>query len=360
MAAATADAAYTSRPFGKTDVGVATTLHTVTNENGTTIALLDYGATLQSVRLRDRKGDFTDVVFGFDDVAGYQSDANGYFGCTVGRYANRIASGRFELDGTRYQLATNNDPNHLHGGGKRSFDKVVWKAKRLASAEGEGIVFSYISVDEEEGYPGNVSACVRYTLTPDDRIVIEYSASTDAPTIINLTNHSYFNLSGAGSRTINDHILTIDADYYTPVDATLIPTGEIRAVAGTPFDFRKPRAIGERVEELGKAKGAGYDHNFVLRPLAADQQERRAARLHDPASGRTLEVWTDQPGVQFYGGNFLGGQAGKRGQTYAFRSGCCLETQLFPDSPNKPDWPSPVLRPGQDYRHTCVYAFSVD
>ena len=291
--------------------GQPTTLYTVTNDAGVRLSLIDYGATIQSIVVPDRDGVLADVAFGFDSVAGYQSDANGYFGCTVGRYANRIANGRFELDGEGCQLATNDGPNHLHGGAERSFDKVVWEAEPFTSDEGDGVRFSYISPDGEEGYPGELTVEVRFTLTSDARIVIQYTATTDAPTVVNLTNHAYFNLAGAGAATINDHLLTIDADAYTPVDDTLIPTGEVASVAGTPFDFREPKAIGARVDQLGSGTGAGYDHNFVLRKKAGADGRRRAARLVDPSSGRTLEVGTDQPGLQFYGGNFLEGQAGK-------------------------------------------------
>lgn len=356
----TSSAEVDTRPFGKTDSGEPVTLYTVSNDAGVKLALIDYGATIQSIVVPDRDGDLTDVAFGFDDVAGYQSDANGYFGCTVGRYANRIAEGRFELNGEAYQLATNDGPNHLHGGAERSLDKVMWDASPFSSSEGEGVVFNYVSPAGEEGYPGKLSIEVRFTLTRDNRIVIGYEATTDAPTIVNLTNHAYFNLAGAGAPTINDHTLVIDADSYTPVNDTLIPTGQITAVEGTPFDFREPKLIGAHVDQLGTGEGAGYDHNFVLRQNAGENTLRRAARLVEPASGRTLEVWTDQPGLQFYGGNFLKGQAGKGGKSYPYRSGLCLETQVFPNSPNEPDWPSPVLRPGETYGHRCVYAFGVE
>lgn len=359
LCATTAQADVQTRSFGKTKDGQETTLYTITNDSGASIALIDYGATIQSVVVPDKDGEMADVVFGFDGVAGYQSDANGYFGCTVGRYANRIAKGQFALDGKSYQLATNDGPNHLHGGVERSLDKVVWNAEPFASDNGEGVVFTYTSPDGEEGYPGELKSEVRFTLTADNEIVIEYVATTDAPTIINLTNHAYFNLAGAGAPTINDHVLTLGADSYTPVDDTLIPTGEIAKVAGTPFDFTNPETIGARVDELGSGEGAGYDHNFVLSSDKGDNGLRHAATLHDPESGRTLDVWTDQPGVQFYGGNFLAGQTGKGGKDYAYRSGLCLETQVYPDSPNKPDWPSPVLKPGGEYRHTCVYDFGI-
>ncbi|MEQ8848878.1 aldose epimerase family protein [Botrimarina sp.] len=357
--AGVASAETTTEDFGKTDDGQPTVLYTLTNDSGASISLTDYGATLQAVRVPGADGELADVVFGFDDVSGYQSEANGYFGCTVGRHANRIAGGEFELDGETHQLAKNDGPNHLHGGAERSFDKVVWEAEPFTSSAGQGVAFRYRSPHGEEGYPGTLTAEVRYTFTEDNRVVIDYRATTDAPTIVNLTNHSYFNLAGAGAATINDHVLTLYADSYTPVDSTLIPTGEIAPVSGTPMDFTEPTAIGARVDELGSGDGAGYDHNFVLRDAPADGELRHAAHLLDPSSGRTLEVFTDQPGIQFYGGNFLTGQTGKGGQKYAYRSGLCLETQLFPDSPNKPGWPSPVLRPGDTYRHRCVYEFGV-
>lgn len=345
-------------PFGHTASGEATRLFTLSNTAGMRVAITDYGATIQSIVVPDRNGQLQDVAFGFDDVTGYQSDANGYFGCTVGRYANRIADARFSLGGKVYQLTANDGLNHLHGGAERSFDKVVWAAAPFSTTNGEGVEFSHTSAAGEEGYPGQLVATVRFVLTPDNRIVIEYSAKTDAPTIVNLTNHAYFNLAGAGAATINDHLLTIYAESYTPVGPTLIPTGEIAPVEGTAFDFREPIAIGARVDQLGSGEGAGYDHNFVLREEPTTDGLRHAATLHESTSGRTLDVWTDQPGLQFYGGNFLNGQRGKSGQSYAYRSGLCLETQLFPDSPNRPEWPSPILRPGQTYRHTCVYAFS--
>lgn len=346
--------------FGRTAGGQTVHVYTLENDSGATIGLLTLGATLHSVEVPDREGKLADVVFGFDDVASYQGDDNQYFGCTTGRYANRIAKGRFSLDGQTYQLATNDGPNHLHGGVERSLDKVVWQADPFESSDGEGVRFTYTSPDGEENYPGELSIEVSYTLTDDNRVVIEYQASTDAPTVINLTNHAYFNLAGAGSPTINDHSLVLLADGYTPVDDTLIPTGEIASVEGTPFDFRESHSIGERVDELGEGEGAGYDHNFVLRKDADENGLRKAAVLSHPASGRTLTVLTDQPGIQFYGGNFLKGQTGKGGKTYAHRSACCLETQHYPNSPNEPDWPSVVLRPGETYRHTCVYAFGVN
>lgn len=346
--------------FGVTDDGAQIDLYTLQNADGMTIRLLTYGAALIGVDVPDRDGKMADVVFGFDKLADYESKKNSYFGCTTGRYANRIAGGKFTLDGVEYQLATNNGPNHLHGGATRSLDKVVWQAEPFEQDKRRGVKFRYTSPDGQEGYPGALAIEVTFTLTDQNEIRIEYRATTDQPTPVNLTNHTYFNLAGAGAATVNDHLLMINADRYTPVDDTLIPTGELAPVAGTPLDFRHANRIGARVDELTDQPGGGYDHNFVLNRTVADAGSAvKAAELHDPQSGRVLEVFTDQPGIQFYGGNFLTGVVGKKGQTYAYRSGCCLETQHFPDSPNQPDWPSVILRPGDEYTHTCVYAFGV-
>lgn len=345
--------------FGKTPDGKMTHVYALSNDNGMTIKLLDLGATLMAAEVADRDGERADVLFGFDNPAQYLSDDNQYFGHTVGRYGNRIAKGKFELDGQTYQLATNDGPNHLHGGGDRALSKVLWHAH--THGDDNSITFHYTSPDGEEGYPGKLDAHVTYTLTDDNAVRIEYSATTDKPTVLNLTNHAYFNLAGAGAPTINDHEITIYADRYTPVDDTLIPTGELAKVEGTPLDFRSAHTIGERVDQMGDGEGAGYDHNFVLNKTPSDEAGlHKAALLRDPASGRTLTVLTDQPGVQFYGGNFLKGQSGKDGQTYAYRSGCCLETQHYPDSPNQPEFPSVVLRPGETYKHVCVYRFSAE
>ncbi|MEO0530218.1 MAG: aldose epimerase family protein [Planctomycetota bacterium] len=331
--------------------------HTLTNANGMSIRLIDLGATLMAVEVPDRDGNLADVVLGFDQVDSYESDDNQYFGVTAGRCANRLAEGRFSLDGKAYQLACNNGPNHLHGGNERALSKVVWNAE--PSDDGESVTFRYTSPSGEEGYPGTLDVKVTYRLGNDNAIRIEYTATTDEPTIVNLTNHAYFNLGGAGSPTVNDHLLRLNADRYTPVDENLIPTGELAPVEGTPLDFREATRIGARVAELDDAPTTGYDHNFVLRGPSHEGEVRLAARLEDPASGRVLTVLTDQPGVQFYGGNFLFGQQGKGGATYAHRSACCLETQHFPNAPNTPSFPSVVLRPGETYRHVCVYAFSV-
>lgn len=345
-------------PFGKTDGGEMTHVYTLKNDSGASIRLLDYGATLMSAVVPDRQGRFADVLFGFDDISRYQSDDNQYFGGIAGRYANRIADGRFKLDGKTYTLERNNGPNHLHGGGPKAFSKVVWEA--VADDQSPSVTFRLTSPDGEEGYPGKVQAVVTYTLTADNAVRIVCSATTDKPTILNLTNHAYFNLAGAGAPTINDHLLTIYADQYTPVDETLIPTGELASVEGTPYDFREATPIGDRVDQLNDKPGGGYDLNFVLRAETDSQGLRTAAKVKHPSSGRTLTVLTDQPGVQFYGGNFLFGQKGKDGETYAYRSGLCLETQHFPDSPNQPQFPSVELRPGETYKHVCVYQFGVE
>ena len=353
----------TVKEFGMAAESKTVQLYEITNSGGMKARVMTRGATLVGVDAPDREGKLADVVFGFDDVAGYESDDNQYFGCTAGRYANRIARGRFTLDGNEYKLFINDDPNHLHGGNGRSLDKVIWDAEPFENEQSRGVRFTYTSPDGEESYPGNLKMVVTYTLTDSNELKIDYVATTDKPTVLNLTNHAYFNLAGAGSPTINDHLLTINADHYTPVDDTLITTGQIAPVEGTPLDFRQATAIGARVDQLTATSAKGYDHNFVLnRQEVAEGELATVAVLLDPASGRMLTVSTDQPGVQFYGGNFLKGQKGKDGQAYAHRSGCCLETQVFPDSPNKQGkdgWPSCVLRPGETYEHACVYAFGV-
>jgi aldose 1-epimerase len=349
--------------FGKTADGKPVIMFHVTNPSGATARLISRGAALTGFDAPDREGKMADVLLGFDDVAGYESDGNQYFGPVVGRYGNRIAKGRFTLGGKAYKLFTNDGANHLHGGNGRSLDKVVWEAAPIEKEGARGVQFTYTSPDGEEGYPGTLKVNVTYMLDDKNALHIYYAATTDKPTVLNLTNHAYFNLGGAGSPTVNDHVLKLNADKYTPVDEGLITTGEVASVEGTPLDFRTPTKIGERVDQLTATSTKGYDHNFVInRGDAAAGELVEAAVLEDPASGRTLTVSTDQPGVQFYGGNFLKGQKGKGGKTYAHRSACCLETQVFPDSPNKQDvegWPNCVLRPGETYQHTCVYAFGV-
>lgn len=346
-------------PFGKTSDGTPVETYTLTNKNNVVVKLMTLGATITEINVPDKNGKFANVVFGFDDVAGYQSDRNQYFGCTVGRVANRIAKGEFTVEGTRYKVALNNGPNHLHGGEKRSLDKVVWKAMLSKTSKGiSGIVFSYTSPEGEEGYPGNLKIDVTYWLSDANEIGIEYRATTDKPTPVNLTNHSYFNLAGAGTATVLDHELKVDAKEYVPVNETLIPTGKFDPVAGTVFDFTRPTRIGARIEKLYDTGAKGYDHCYVL--TKREKTPSFAAKLRDPQSGRTMTVLTTQPGIQVYTGNFLFGQKGAGGKEYKLRSGVCLETGDFPDAINQPAFPSILLRPGMAYQHTCVYAFSTE
>jgi aldose 1-epimerase len=334
-------------------------LYTLTNKNGMRVEITNYGARVVTLEVPDRTGKSDDVVLGFDSLSGYLTD-NPYFGAVVGRYGNRIAKGRFMLDGKEYKLAVNNGANSLHGGIK-GFDKVVWTAKDVSGPEGQAVELIYMSHDGEEGYPGNLATTVRYTLTDNNELKIHYTATTDKDTILNLTNHSYFNLAGQGNGDILGHEMMIAADRYTPVDAGLIPIGELGPVADTPFDFKRPTAIGARInndnEQLKIAKG--YDHNFVLN--TAGSSTAVAIRVHEPKTGRVMEVYTDQPGVQFYTGNFLDGSIrGKGGKVYGFRAAFCLETQHFPDSPNHPQFPSAELKPGETYNTTTTYKFSND
>jgi aldose 1-epimerase len=331
---------------------------TLKNARGVEVRVTPYGGIVTSIRVPDRNGQFDDIVLGYDDAAGYRRNNGPYMGAIIGRYANRIAKGTFTLDGRTYPLATNNAPNHLHGG-RTGFDKVVWQAEEFRNADGAGVVFRYTSADGEEGYPGTLKAQVTYTLTDNNELTIDYVATTDKATPVNLTHHSYFNLTGA-TRDVLDHELTINADRYTPIDPTSIPTGELAPVMDTPFDFRKPMPIGARImqdnEQLGNGKG--YDHNFVLNRQGEGLVH--AAHVYEPSSGRTIDVSTTEPGVQFYSGNFLDGSiTGKSGRVYRQRFGFCLETQHFPDSPNQPLFPSTILRPGAEYRSRTVYAFSV-
>ena len=321
----------------------------ISNARGMTAKLFSLGATLAELHVPDRLARLDDVVLGFDDMEGYRTGANQHFGCTTGRFANRIRYGKFSLDGVEYQLAINNGHNHLHGGVSRSLDKIVWSGEQLSDRL--GVRFSYESPAGEEMYPGTLSMIVTYTLGEDNSLRIDYEARTDQSTIINLTNHSYFNLSGHGEPSILDHELKIDADRYTPVDGENIPTGKLAAVAGTPFDFRVRHRIGDQIAEAG----GGYDHNFVLNGEAGTL--RQIAEVYDPKSRRVMRVSTDQPGVQLYTGNGLSGQTGKKGKAYHRHSAFCLETQNFPDAPNRPNFPSAVLRPGEVYRHVCAYAF---
>jgi aldose 1-epimerase len=351
-----------STQFGALANGQSTQLFTLRNAHGIEIQLTNYGGIITSLKTPDRSGRFADIVLGYDNLAAYVANSP-YFGAIVGRYANRIARGHFTLDGVTYTLAVNNGPNSLHGG-LRGFDKVVWNARPFQNHEGQGIALDYTSANGEEGYPGTLHATVTYTLTPDDRLIVDYAATTDKATPINLSQHSYWNLAGNASRDILGHVLTINADGITPVDSTLIPTGEIMPVQGTPFDFRTPHAIGERVDQRQNTQiryGNGYDHNWVLnRGGAAADALVLAARVVEPTSGRTMEISTTEPGLQFYSGNFLdGSNIGKGGVVYHFRYGLALETQHFPDSPNHSNFPSTILRPGQQFHSRTVFKFGV-
>lgn len=346
--------------FGVLPTGETVRSFTMTNARGLEVRAIEYGAIIASIRTPDRSGRVADIVLGFDDLAGYLGNEP-YFGVVAGRYANRIARGRFTLDGRTYTLAVNNPPNALHGG-IRGFDKVLWHGEPTADADGVHVTLRYTSADGEEGYPGTLHAAVSYTLTDRDELVIAYEATSDKPTPVNLTQHSYFNLAGEGSGDILGHVVTIDADRYTPIDSTFIPTGEIAPVAGTPFDFRSPTAIGARIDQNDQqlTNGHGYDHNFVLNRAPGASGLVHAAHVVESVSGRTLDVATTEPGVQFYVGNFLNGSVvGKHGHAYPRRSGFCLETQHYPDSPNKPQFPSTILRPGETYRSRTVFGFGV-
>jgi len=345
----------TKEPFGATKEGRPVDLYTLRNAKGMEARICNYGGIVVSLKTPDRDGNLGDVVLGYDKLDDYLK-ASPYFGCLVGRYGNRIAKGKFTLDGKEYSLATNNYPNALHGGLK-GFDKVVWEAKPGQSDLGPTLELRYLSKDGEEGYPGNLSVTAVYTLTEDNALRLDYTATTDKDTVVNLTQHSYFNLAGKGD--ILGHQVQLYADKFTPVDATLIPTGELRPVDATPFDFRAPAAIGARVNQEDEQLkfGKGYDHNWVInKPMG---ELGLMARVYDPATGRVLDVLSTEPGLQFYCGNFLdGSNAGKGGWVYQFRNGFCMEPQHYPDSPNKPNFPSVVLKPGQEYRNTIIYRFS--
>ena len=342
--------------FGQMD-GQQVELYTLTNSRGVEAKITNYGATIVSLKVPDRAGRFDDVLLGYDTLEDYRQSTY-YVGPVIGRYANRIAKGRFTLNGREYKLAVNNGENSLHGG-LRGFDKVVWRAKPLQPRSGAALELTYLSKDGEEGYPGNLSVRVVYTLTERDELRIDYSATTDRDTIINLTNHAYFNLAGHGSGDILKHSLMINADRFIPADDKSIPTGELRNVAGTPFDFRRATAIGERIEQEDEQLkfGRGYDHTFVINGRAGTL--RRAATASDPSTGRVMQVWTTEPGMQLYTGNYLAStMVGKGGKTYGERHGFCLETQHFPDSPNKPSFPTTVLRRGGRFNSTTIYKFS--
>jgi aldose 1-epimerase len=348
--------------YGKLPDGRSADIFTLTNSSGMRVRLTNYGAITVGVEVPDRDGRLADVTLGYDTLEGWLGNKP-HFGATVGRFANRIAKGRFTLDGKTYSLAINNGPNHLHGG-IVGFDKVLWEAKSCQLDDSAAVEFSYLSKDGEEGYPGNLRVTASHVLTDNNEFRIEFSAVTDKPTIVNLANHSYWNLAGPAAGNILDHELTIHADRYTVVDDTLIPTGELRSVEGTPLDFREPVPVGARIGQLPNC----YDHNFVLNGSGGraalpgnDAGVPLAARVHDPKSGRVMEVFTDQPGVQFYSANFLDGTiTGKGGVVYSKHGGLCLETQHFPDSPNHPEFPSVVLRQGQTYKHLMIHRFSAE
>ena len=344
--------------FGKTKDGTAVQLFTLRNAHGLQATITNYGGIITSLLVPDRAGKLGDVVLGFDKLADYQGEgplASPYFGALIGRYGNRIKNGQFTLDGKKYQLAKNNGPNALHGGLK-GFDKVLWQAQPDTSANGQTLKLTYLSKDSEEGYPGNLTVTAVYTLTDDDALRVDYSATTDKATPLNLTQHSYFNLNHGAAQNNHDHVLTIAADRYTVVDDNLIPTGELRPVQGTPMDFRQPHAIGERLAKVGGPAPGGYDHNWVL----SGEGMRAVATVFEPVSGRTMEVLTDQPGLQFYAGNFLDGKlTGKGGTVYQQHYGFCLETQHLPDSPNQKAFPNTILRPGETFQSTTIYRFGV-
>ncbi|MGA2506177.1 MAG: aldose epimerase family protein [Chitinispirillaceae bacterium] len=359
MCATTPELAIEKAPFGTVD-GKAVDLYTLTNAKGVEMKVTNYGGTVTSLKVPDKAGQMGDIVLGFNDAAGYVSPAflkaNPYFGAIIGRYGNRIGGAKFTLEGKECTLAKNNGPNNLHGGNK-GFDKVIWDAKEIKGKTSVGIEFTYVSKDGEEGFPGTLTATVTYTLTNNNEFKIDYKATTDKPTICNLTHHSYFNLSGEGSGDILGTEIQLNASKYTPVDSTLITTGELVDVKGTPFDFLKSTAIGARVNEDNEQLkfGKGYDHNWVI-----DRKGQNglvlAATAYDPKSGRAMDVLTTEPGIQMYVGNFLDGTlVGKSGKNYTHRSGFCLETQHYPDSPNKPKWPSVELKPGQTYKTSTVY-----
>ena len=348
----------TRQAAGQAPSGQSVSVYTLTNAHGSQVKITNFGGTVMSIRVPDRQGKLGDVVLGYDSPSRYFTNPGGtYFGALIGRYANRIAKGKFTLDGKTYQIAVNNPPNSLHGG-KIGFNQRVWTAMPIRRTHGVGLALHYLSPNGEENFPGNLSVKVVYTFTDDNALKIDYTATTDKDTVVNLTSHSYFNLSGADSGPVLDNVLTLNANRYTPMDKTSIPLGPLRPVAGTPFDFRRPTAIGARINQPNQQleNGHGYDHNFVLNGSGL----RLAARVYAPRTGRVLTVYTTQPGVQLYTGNFLNGTLrGKGGKAYVRRSALCLETQHFPDSPNEPSYPTTTLKPGQVFHQTTVYQFSV-
>jgi aldose 1-epimerase len=349
--------AVKKQAFGKLPDGTSIELYTLSNPNGFQAGIMTYGGTVVSLTAPDRNGKFADVVLGADSLEGYLKQTN-YFGAIIGRYGNRIGHATFKLDGKQYNLPKNDGDNTLHGG-PQGFDKRVWKATPAGAAEGQSLELTYVSKDGEEGFPGTLSVRVVYTLTTRNELKIDYTATTDKDTVVNLTNHSYFNLAGQGEGDVLGHQVTIDAGRFTPVDAGLIPTGELRAVKGTPFDFTTATAIGARIGQSDQQLkfGNGYDHNWVLNKGQGGLT--KAAEVYEPKTGRVLEVWTTEPAMQFYTGNSLSGSVpGKGGKVYPIRSAFCMETQHYPDSPNKPSFPSTVLKPGTTYHTTTIYRFS--
>jgi aldose 1-epimerase len=346
--------------FKSTYKDLQTDLYTIKNKNGMVIQVTNYGAKIVTLFVPDRNGNFKDIVFGYDNIEDYLN-GDKYFGAVVGRYANRIAGGKFVLDGTEYHIPVNDGGKNALHGGDSGFDDAVWSGEVLQTANGEAVKLTLYSPDGDQGFPGNLHVEVLYTLTDKNELIVNYSAVTDKPTVVNLSQHSYFNLQGQDSGPILNQELVINADYFTPVDSALIPTGEIRPVEGTAFDFRTPHLIGERIAdgEEQLVLGGGYDHNFVLNKEVAGELTF-AASAYDMLSGRFMEVYTTQPAIQFYTGNFLNGsQTGKGGVVYNWRSGFCLETQHYPDSPNHPDFPSTVLRPGEEYKQLTIFSFSI-
>jgi aldose 1-epimerase len=356
--AATKPSRVSRAAFGNLPDDKPVEVFTLTNAKGVEAKVITYGAIVMSLKVPDRKGQLDDIVLGFDNIADYAAKNSPYMGAIVGRYANRIAKGQFTLAGKTHKLPANNGPNTLHGGIK-GFDKVVWSGESFDDNRGAGVVLTYTSPDGEEGFPGTLTTRVTYTLTDKNELIVDYHATTDAPTVVNLSQHSYFNLAGQGIRDILEHEIQIHADRYTPVDEALIPTGELAPVEGTPFDFRKPMAIGARIEDphVQMRRGNGYDHNFVLNGSGL----RPAARVVDRFTGRTLDVSTTEPGMQLYTGNFLDGAiVGKEHRAYRQRTGFCLETQHFPDSPNHASFPSTTLEPGKEYQSRTVFAFGTE
>lgn len=348
-----------SADWGKTSAGDPVKVYTLKNDKSMEVKVIDYGAIITQILVPDRNGKLDDVVIGFDNIADYQTKSD-YFGAVVGRYGNRIANGKFSIDGHQYSLEKNNNGHTLHSASS-ALNTKMWKGRAYTTKDAAVLELTTTSPDGDAGFPGTLNVAVTYTLSNDNTLTVNYKATTDKPTVCNLTQHSYFNLFGAGNGSILNHEVTINADAYTPVDKTLIPTGEIRSVEGTVFDFRKPKPVGSRIEfkDDQLEAGGGYDHNFVLNKNGDPKAMTFAVRVYEPVSGRQMEIFTTEPGVQFYSGNFLSGQIGKKGKAYRNRYGMCFETQHFPDSPNQPKFPSTILRPGQTYDTTTVFKFSV-